>query len=105
LVDKPDLALSLFSAAGIAGVEETKNTTKEDISIYSHLLLAYGIIEEAFSLYQRKWISEDEWKQWSEFLERLSMHPKFMQVHMMTTWTFDKRFENYVTDLLAKEKK
>lgn len=104
LVDKPDLALALFSASGL-GVEGTKETTQEDISVYSHLLLAYGIIEEAFSLYQKKWITENEWRQWSAFLERLSNHPKFMEVHNMTTGTFDSKFQNYVTDLLAKNEK
>lgn len=104
LVDKPDLALALFSGSGLGG-EGSKDTTQGDISVYSHLLLAYGIIEEAFSLYQRKWISASEWKQWSAFLERLTNHPKFMEVHKMATGTFDEKFEIYVNDLLAKEKK
>lgn len=104
LVDKPDLALALFSGSGLRG-EGPTDTTQGDISVYSHLLLAYGIIEEAFSLYQRKWISASEWRQWSAFLERLTNHPKFMEVHRMATGTFDEKFEIYVNDLLAKEKK
>jgi len=99
LLEKPDLALSLFLAAGMPG-EAAKGTTAEDVAIYSHLLLAYGIIEEAYLLYQKKWIGEDDWNQWSAFLERLARHPMFPVVHNMSSGTFDRRFEDYVSSKL-----
>ena len=92
LAEKPDLALSLFSAAGPN--ETAKDATKEDAMVFSHLLLAYGIIEEAYLLYKKKWISEDEWQQWSAFLKSLSRQPLFSAIHKMTSGTFDKSFED-----------
>ena len=96
LADKPDLALALFVAAGMPG-EAYRDATREDAQLFSHLPLAYGIIEEAYLMYAKKWISEDDWMQWSAFLERLSRHPLFPVVHTMSSGTFDKRFEDYVS--------
>ena len=100
LVDKPDLALSLFTAAGMPG-ESVRNATKEDAAVYSHLLLAYGIIEEAFVLHNKKWISDADWLQWAAFLDRLSKHPMFAVIHEMTAGTFDRSFEDYVSAKLT----
>jgi len=96
LVNKPDLALSLFVSAGMEG-DAARNATKEDVAVYSHLLLAYGIIEEAYTLRLKKWISEADWQQWSAFLERLSKHPMFPTIHRMSSGTFDKGFEDFVS--------
>jgi len=68
LVDKPELALSLFVSAGGAKDAGT-SATKEDIAAYSHLLLAYGIIEEAYTLRQKRWISEDDGSSGLHFLK------------------------------------
>lgn len=94
LVDKPELAISLFS--GIAG-DAAKNLTKEDASVYSHLLLTYGIIEEAYQLHSKKWMSDEDWQQWSAFLEGLAGHPMFLTIHRMAAGTFDKGFEAYIS--------
>ena len=40
----------------------------EDISVIANLLIAYGIIEEAFLLYAKKWIDNDTWEQWAAWL-------------------------------------
>jgi len=96
LADKPELALSLFVTAGGAG-DTAKNATREDIAVYSHLLLAYGIIEEAYTLRQKNWISEDEWQQWAAFLGRLAQHPMFPIIHRMSSGTFDTGFERFVS--------
>lgn len=102
LIDEPGLTLSLFSVGG-RPPEATKNATKEDAMVYSYLLLVYGLVEEAYLLYEKKWISEDDWQQWSAFLEKMSRHPMFSTVHEMVSGTFDKRFEEYVRDkILAK---
>jgi hypothetical protein len=103
LVDNPELALSLYSAIG-PDDDTIRKPTKEDVAVYTHLLVAYGIVEEAFLLYTKKWIGEDDWLQWSAFLERLSYHPMFSTIHRLSSGTFDKRFENYVeTKILAKK--
>jgi hypothetical protein len=105
LADKPDLALSLFSVIGPSS-EAVRTATKEDAAVFTHLLLAYGIIEEAFILYKKKWIGEEDWQQWSAFLEGLSRHPLFSLIHSTTSGTFDKRFEDYVANvILVKQNK
>jgi len=43
--------------------EVPQNATKEDASVVSHLIMGYGIIEEAFLLYEKKWIDEENWLQ------------------------------------------
>lgn len=101
LVDKPELVLSLFS--GIAG-ERAREVTKEDASLYSHLLLTYGIIEEAFLLHSKKWISDADWEQWSAFLKRLSAHPMFSNINLLTAGTFDKGFEDYIAKNILPKK-
>ena len=98
LADKPDLALSLFVSAGMPG--EAGQATKDEVMVYSHLLLAYGIIEEAYLLYAKKWIDKEEWQQWSAFLERLSKHPLFPTIHRLASGTFDSRFEEYVSRMI-----
>jgi len=98
LADKPDLAMSLFVSAGMP--DEVGRATKEEIMVSSHLLLAYGIIEEAYMLYAKKWIDKEEWQQWSAFLERLSRHPLFPTIHRMASGTFDRRFEEYVSKMI-----
>jgi len=100
LIDEP--ALSLFSTA-FTPSESAQKTTKEDALVYSYILLVYGIIEEAFLLYEKRWIGEDDWQQWCTFLAKISKRPMFSTVHEMVSGTFDRRFEEYVQDkILAR---
>ena len=67
----------------------------EEASIFGNLLVAYGIIEEAFLLRAKKWITEDEWQQWSAFLAALLARPQMKSLVERTRGTFDGRFEEY----------
>jgi hypothetical protein len=103
LVEKPELALPLLS---IASPElSAEHATKEDAATFGYLMLAYGIIEEAYLLYERKWIDQDNWLQWAAFLERLARHPRFRHIHRMTAGTFDSGFEDYITKNILKDQK
>ena len=75
----------------------------EDASVIVSLLIAYGIIEEAFLLYMKKWIDEETWRQWAAWLKDLARHPRFDLIHRRMRGQFDNRFENYVSKVL-KEK-
>ncbi len=93
LIDTPDLARFLVDQAdGVISVEEAR--------VYANLLVAYGIIEEAFLLYQKKWIDEATWMQWSAWLRILCDRPQLRRVHERSAGTFDKGFEEYVTHML-----
>ena len=79
-------------------------STAEEASVYVHLLIAYGIIEEAFILYVKKWIDKETWEQWATWLENVLMkHPQFTQLHKRTRGMYDKRFEDYVLKVLEEK--
>ena len=74
--------------------------TLEDTAVIVNLLIAYGIIEEAFLLYTKRWIDEETWRQWAAWLKDLAKHPRFVQIHGRMRGQFDKRFEDYVSEVL-----
>jgi hypothetical protein len=104
LVENPENAMLIMEP--LVEVDSgTRKMTKEDAALFGQFLLAYGIIEEAFLLYKKKWIDEDTWRQWSAFLEGLAAHPRFARMWTRTTGTFDRDFEEYVSKKILKEEK
>jgi len=85
------------------GADTETKITREDMSLIGNLLIAYGIIEEAFLLYNKRWIDEETWKQWATWLKDLAKHPRFVQIHGRMRGQFDKRFENYVSKVLEEK--
>jgi hypothetical protein len=77
--------------------------TPEDTSLIVNLLIAYGIIEEAFLLYTKRWIDEETWRQWAVWLKDLAKHPRFVHIHRRMQGQFDKRFEDYVSKVLEEK--
>lgn len=76
--------------------------TPDEAAVYGHLLIAYGILEEAFLLFQKKWIDQDTWDQWDTWLKVMLSNPEFVTVHETARGTFDNRFANHVSDLLKQ---
>jgi len=85
------------------GPDTKRKITPEDTSVIVNLLIAYGIIEEAFLLYAKKWIDEETWGQWAAWLKGLTKHPRFDLIHRRMRGQFDKRFEDYVSKLLEEK--
>ncbi len=102
LVEKPELAILLDVAQmrSQVGGGPVEKLSKEDEAVQAYILLGYGIFEEVYSLYKKKWMDEETWQQWSSFLERISGHPLFRRVHNFTSGTFDKDFQALVTKLI-----
>ena len=75
----------------------------EEASVIVNLLIAYGIIEEAFLLYAKKWIDEETWEQWAAWLRDLTKHPRFDLMHRRMKGQFDKRFQDYVSKILEEK--
>jgi hypothetical protein len=98
LVERPALARLLVARMG----ENVEKVSEDEAAIYGHLLIAYGIIEEAFELYKKGWIDKDNWSQWSAFLEAIAQSPEFARIHEGTTGTFDGEFQDYVTKILSR---
>src|SRR5437879_12990315 len=60
--------------------------------------------KESPSLYRRKWIDEDTWRQWAAFLEVVAAHPVFREVHQSSREMFNKPFQDYVSGILGRKK-
>ncbi len=102
LVERPELAkLVHFAERGRAPDGMSfERLSPEDEATYAYLLLGYGLFEEVYSLYKKKWMDEGTWLQWSAFLERIAAHPLFKRVHSTATGTFDKDFQDLVSKLV-----
>lgn len=101
IVNKPDLIRMLM---GDVSGKDSPVTSKEDAEVFGHLLQAYGIIEEAYILWEKQWIDEDNWKQWAAFLRSISTHPLFEPMCNRTRGTFDPGFEGFVQEILKETK-
>ena len=102
LIESPETAKLLMQLMMEVDAASSPNMTKEDATLFGHFLLAYGIIEEAFLLYKKRWIDKETWGQWSMFLEGLATHPYFAKMAKRTIGTFDKEFEEYVSKNILK---
>jgi hypothetical protein len=104
LVDRPELASILDTARAARDGEPgtVEKLSPEEQSVQAYILLGYGLLEEVYSLYKKKWMDEETWSQWSAFLERISAHPAFRRVHKFTSGTFDKDFQDFVTKTIEE---
>ena len=98
--EKPELSRLLRDWLGRDA--ETK-IAAEDVLVVANLLIAYGIVEEAFLLYAKKWINEETWEQWAAWLKDLTKHPRFDLIHQRMRGQFDKRFQDYVSKVLEEK--
>ena len=99
-IEKPELIQILRDQLHDRGRKE--RTSRQDVSVTVNLLVAYGIIEEAFLLYSKRWIDEETWAQWASWLKSLAKHPELKPIHKRMQGQFDRRFEEYVSKLLGE---
>ena len=92
--------VELFNRIGRPGGDGQKELSREDLVIRNYVVMVYGFFERLHALYRRKWIDQDTWKQWAAFLELMSNHPVFREVHESSTEMWDKPFVEYVDELL-----
>jgi hypothetical protein len=88
-----DPLFARFMSANI-GVPENEMPTLR------RLLISYGIIEEAYELFERGWIDEESWEQWNAWLKALTRHPHFATLHKSAAGMYDKHFQDHVSRLL-----
>jgi hypothetical protein len=72
-----------------------------EIAMLRRLLLSYGIIEEAYELYKKRWIDDEQWEQWNTWLMALARHPLFAKLHTAATGMYDNDFQDHVSSLLG----
>jgi len=87
----------------IPGRNGGAEVTREEAAIYTHMLLAYGIMEEAYLLYAKKWITEGDWQQWAQWTRAFCDRPEFRMVHDLTEGSFDKGFHDFVSGVLDEK--
>jgi hypothetical protein len=95
VVQNPTLFRSLLGSDDIS---------PEESLVFGNLLVVYGIIEEAFLLRSKNWITENEWKQWSVVLSAILARPQMKTMIDRTKGSFDGKFEEY-TDRVFKDMK
>jgi hypothetical protein len=105
LVEKPELSslLEVAQTSARADGAPVEKLSAEEEAVQAYILLGYGLFEEVYSLYKKKWMDEDTWQQWSAFLERISGHPLFRRVHSFSSGTFDKDFQELVTKVIEEQ--
>jgi len=74
-----------------------------DVASIRRLALSYGLIEEAYELYKRRWIDEDQWSQWNTWLMAISRNPHFANFHTRSAGMYDKDFQAHVTRMLEAQ--
>jgi hypothetical protein len=99
LVERPELAVLVDVAQRGQNLEKL---SPEEQAVQAYILMGYGIFEEVFMLYKKKWMDEETWQQWSSFLESFSGHPLFRRVHNFTSGTFDKDFQEFVSKVIEE---
>jgi hypothetical protein len=105
LVERPELSKLLDFDEAMRPPEggAAQKLSQEDQTLSAYLLLGYGIFEEVYALHKKKWMDDESWQQWSNFLERMTKQPLFRRIHKGTRGTFDKDFQDYVTKLIEKD--
>ena len=76
----------------------------EEAELFAQLLVVYGILEEAFTLYKKKWIDKETWDQWAAWLSLMSEDPHFMMIHDTSRGMFDAGFEDFLERLVEEKK-
>jgi hypothetical protein len=102
LIDRPELAKLLVDR--IPGREPGAEVKDEEATVYGQLLVIYGIIEEAYLLYKKKWIDEATWQQWAAWMRSMATRPEMKQILEVTSGSFDGDFERFVSNLLNEKK-
>ena len=104
MIDKPELnkLMNQMRAPGQDGAVDPEELSQEDRTQLAFMLVMFGILEETYVLYCKKWIDKDSWDQWSNLLETVSKNPLFPRLMEGSGGSFDPRFERYVEELVRK---
>jgi len=103
MADTPELQTfqqELFEMSGQRRGRQQKAYTREELIIRNYCIRMYGFFERLHFLYRRKWIDEKTWKQWAAFLELISIHPVFREIHHASMEMWDQEFVDYVNTVL-----
>lgn len=77
---------------------------KDQWAVFANVMITYGICEEAYEMYSKKWIDAKTWEQWASWLKALSGAPEFELVHNATRGMFDEGFQGFVDGVIRDRK-
>ena len=100
LAQKPELAAivdQLGDASRTAG-SKFELLTPEKGAVFAYMLLSYSLFERIYLLHEKKWIDDETWSQWLRWLKVVAKHPMFQEVHKRLEGTFDRSFQQLVSD-------
>ena len=85
--------------------ETEEKLSPSEVAGIRRLVLSYGLIEEAYELYEKHWIDEEQWSQWDTWLRAVSRNPQFAVFHARAAGMYDTHFQAHVTKLIESQKK
>jgi high-affinity Fe2+/Pb2+ permease len=80
-----------------------KQLSADEVATIRRLMIAYGILEEAYELYEKGWIDEEAWDQWDAWLRDICKVPQFAMLHASTKGMYDRDFQDHVSRLMIGE--
>jgi uncharacterized membrane protein SirB2 len=78
----------------------SRGLSKDEMAGIRRMMIAYGILEETYELYKKKWIDKETWDQWDAWLRAMCAHPHFAMIHAASQGMFDKDFQAHVSQLV-----
>lgn len=69
---------------------------------YAYIEMIYELFERVFVIWKDRWIPDDEWRLWENWILDIMGHPLFPDVYNDNMGMFDPDFETYVRDHLKK---
>jgi hypothetical protein len=100
LVQNPELRAVIDEVGRITspGQEEVEALAGKNRAVFGYMLLNYSLFERVYLLYAKKWIDEETWSQWHNWMTTMAKHPMFQEVHHRSQGTFDKEFQRLVDE-------
>ena len=103
LVEKPELS-EFYDEMQSQTKEEWEKLSAKEKMIYNYLELNYELMERVYILrYKNKWIDDEDWKMWDEWLRYLCKHRIFAIFHTDAKGMFNPSFQNYIDTILSKK--
>ncbi len=103
LVENPSLARMQSDVARMLNpASDQTPRTNDEVVTRNFIMLLYSLFERTHLLYRKKWIDDDTWSQWDKFMQVISRHPMFIEIHQTGEGMWDKPFMDYVSTVLKK---
>ncbi len=103
LVERPELGTLMddMGRAMVAAGVKTEPLSEKNRVPFAYMLLNYSLLERIYLLHAKKWIDDDSWNQWHNWMKSMAMNAMFQEVHKRSRGTFDRGFQDLVDSAVA----